>query len=153
MTVFINGAFECSAEDAFPLRTTDAPVGDPANGETFDFCWHRTILATTAVTLTAPATTSANGLTYTFDHWDTSGQSATCSEGNATTACPFIVPSFIAPLQTGLNLTAIYTTGDTTDPTVTIVSPTATTYLLNQSVAASFACTDAGGPRPARDPF
>lgn len=34
---------------------------------------------------------------------------------------------------------------DTIDPTITITSPTATTYLLNQSVAADYACSDAGG--------
>ena len=34
--------------------------------------------------------------------------------------------------------------GDTTPPTITIVSPTATTYILNQSVASNFNCVDTG---------
>jgi hypothetical protein len=139
---FINQSPFCWSDDEFPLHTTDAPIEGDAE-TTWGMCWVRQIRANTSVTMTVPATTSVDGLTYTFDHWDTSGQSATCSEGTTTTACSFIVPS------TGLNLLAIYSPDDpddTVDPSITISSPTATTYLLNHSVAASYSCTDAGGP-------
>jgi hypothetical protein len=141
---FINQSPFCSSEDEFPLHATDAPIEGDAD-TTWGMCWERQIRANTSVTMTVPATTSVDGLTYTFDHWDTSGQSATCSEGNTTTGCSFIVPS---PL--GLNLLAVYAPddpdGDTVDPAITITSPTSTAYLLNQSIGASYACTDAGGP-------
>jgi hypothetical protein len=38
-----------------------------------------------------------------------------------------------------------YTVVDTTDPSITITSPAVTSYLLNQSVAADYKCSDAGG--------
>jgi len=49
-------------------------------------------------------------------------------------------------VQSVLNqvVTPTPTTGDTTPPTITITTPAATTYTLNQSVAADYSCTDSG---------
>jgi hypothetical protein len=54
------------------------------------------------LTVSTPATTTAGTTVYTFDHWDTSGQSVACDGGNTSTTCTFEVP------QSGVDLTAIY---------------------------------------------
>src|SRR5580698_1518577 len=54
------------------------------------------------VTLSTPPTTSVGTTVYTFDHWDTSGQTVPCTGGNTGTSCTFDVP------KSGVNLTAIY---------------------------------------------
>ncbi len=67
-------------------------------------CYFRSIVWDPAdtVTLSTPPTTSVGTTVYTFDHWDTSGQSVPCTGGNTGTSCTFDVP------KSGVNLTAIY---------------------------------------------
>jgi hypothetical protein len=51
-----------------------------------------------------------------------------------------------AVIQSVLNqvITPTPPTGDTTPPTITITSPTATAYVLNQAVASNYSCADTG---------
>ena len=86
---------ECAGGDPLPLAVNPALMGG---------CYQRQIAYDPADTLTVstPVTTTVGTAVYTFDHWDTSGQSVPCDGGNASTSCTFEVP------QSGVDLTAIY---------------------------------------------
>jgi hypothetical protein len=93
---FTDSAFgnRCPPDD-LPLQTSAAT----ANCYTRSLAWD----PADHVALFAPPTTTVGTTTYTFDHWDTSGQAVACDTGNPPTTCTFQVP------QSGINLTAIYT--------------------------------------------